>query len=486
MEIQNFVQRMNNASKIEVNTECLVNRIKKDENLQRELERQIKGILVMKDEYSDEEVIKKLNLPNLNKATLREMAESTGEKIYERLINLKDVKLRLQTLNNIKKNMNDGFVRPQYGVNEKNMITVKEPALGRLDNLDMFQLFGFSKEIKFERFEDLYKFLMKINKVIVKKEERSAFIVVGLTLYTTIKPVYITDLRNMFCEAWEVENKDRLVNGKWLESIKQVRAECSSVTTENIHIFQKIYEEIEVAINQTKQLEEEGVIEKHWYSFPSPDDACTEEVRAEMIEEHLYWERIYKENYDTLVSQYLELKAKMETSEIVTKDILKLMMDERIEQKLEETNKYVEQRFKFNFDKCEDDLRNRGFSEGHINAQKEKFKEINMKINKFYNLPDFKIAGEEFDENVFGFMFSGRNRVAGAKVIALENDEDGGMVYSVKVGKGKTAKVIAKKGSLHKTLDIIFDSGEVETVTEKNKKDSIRNAVLLIVNKLLQ
>jgi hypothetical protein len=450
MDIKKFAEKMTQTSNIKIDFALLREWIERVAKQLSDVIYEIEDLLNFEgdDQITDKEIASLLNLANINRATIEaKIAEEPNNAIYPLIIKMKELTTKLQALENVKKNANNSYIKPKFTVNTANKITVAEPALARLTDHEIKATTKYWTKLEFNTFEELYSFLVRFGKLIEKREGESNFIVVGLKLFT--------NLRYYGAEAVEIE-----FNRK-------------NVTTENYKEFEGIYNKLYPLFYLTKECIETGYMEEMYPgTFPYPDKDSPDYM--DDITEHIEYERRHIQAIERMYAECLKFK-EQEGAEIETKT------EEKTENNIEKPFIKV-----YDYEKLTEKMIGYGWTEDVIQSNIDKLKAVEQKTNENYYKDNIVIVGEEpGNETSFAFMLVGRQKLVGVRAIPKEKDEEGNLPYSVQINKA-VIKMIAPKGSLHKTLILEFPDGQIVEVKGKNKKDNIKTALTIAVNHIIK
>jgi len=306
MELETFLQQLNKISNVEIDEEYLNKLFRATYSRLNDLEVYIKGKLKV-DNYTEEIVKNILNLPNLNNKTLSDKLAETGEEIYERILETRKLKHKKQSLENIKKNIDDGNIKPIYTLNIENKINISKPALKSLEFEEIMRLTQFGNVQVFERIEVLKDFLLEYESVVRNKKLQSSYLIKGLTLYFNYEYISEHTILNKFRDSYfkreEVKKDNRNASASTLRQLFAKIGEGSeSIVLDNYELFESIYNQYKDGISLTKQLIKEGILEEQYYGFPHPDWCLYEEGKLKALEE----DREIKERYKRKLDRFVE------------------------------------------------------------------------------------------------------------------------------------------------------------------------------------
>ncbi|MBV7276455.1 hypothetical protein I6U48_26600 [Clostridium sp. PL3] len=490
MDINKFVENMNIKSRRQVFTKKLKvfidNKNTEIQTIKLQIIKEL-GIL----EYDEKIVMKALNIKNLNRKTIEDQVVFTGERIYTLLSELKTAITKLQGYENLQKNIIDGYISPKYGVNAIGLIGVAEPALARLTYSEIGSLLGFTHIKTFDTFKKLCAFINKYKEIIIKIEEESSFIVVGMTLFCTLERVELWDIAGRF----EREYTDIHINDIPFEPLeimregfKKLKEGRMKITVENFELFDKIYKEMSPKIEPTKCAKAEGLLEEEWFAF-FPLDGVSEEAlndpfyeynRENLIKEHEDVKKSKEDWFNDLYNQYTFLKEKMEKGNTIS---AKEETTSKI--KIEKTKPFeiYESGKEANIAK----MRSRGWSEELIERNLLRIKKIEDDINNSYYNSYYTICEEQYYDTIFDFVASGKGQLKVLRMIFDSKNEDGDMIYDLYVhikDIRHILKVVAPKGTAHRTLVVTLPDNTIQTYTASNKKSNIKQMAVGVLNTL--
>lgn len=348
MNIEKFVENLNKLSKVKV---CRIGTLKNSIYAKKEEIKNKKGEILDELEemgfnfskYEEKEVIKALNLPNINRKTLEDKITTTGKKVYILIDELKTLNTDLQGYENFEKNIDkEEYIHPKFGINVNGGVTVAEPALARLEWSFITSMLGFNTSIDFPSFSMLYNFIKTCRPCLgVRENNQNSFIVVGMTLFCDFTRIEEWDITKAYEEAIEefYNNRYGLCGADALKEIRANRARAKFVTGETYAIFDKIYTELYPIFENTKIAIKNGLLNEPWFgSLPKnsirnkvdglddmPFGASTNE---ELDVEHLEGLKLRMDEFNSLYNQYMELKSMVDKGEDITgitkeKEILK-------------------------------------------------------------------------------------------------------------------------------------------------------------------
>lgn len=321
MNVNKFVENLNKLSKVKV---CGIGTLKNSISTKKEEIKNKKGEILDEldkmgfdiSKYEEKEVIKALNLPNINRNTLEERITTTGKRIYILIDELKTLNTDLQGFENFEKNIDkDGYIHPKFGVNVKGLVSVAEPGLARLEENFITFLLGYDTYIKFSTFDSLYNFIKTYRPCLgVRENNQNSFIVVGMTLFFDFRSVEPWDITKAYeSKVKELYNKD---------AVYVTSARGQFVTGETYKFFDEIYNELLPILNNTKIAKECGMVAEKWFGSlpqnyfdtrdPMPFGTNSNE---ELEQEHLEGLKIRMYEFNNLYNQYIELKIKVEKGE---------------------------------------------------------------------------------------------------------------------------------------------------------------------------
>lgn len=467
MELNTFIKEVNTQSNIKINkgyfdklTAYTLERIE-------ELEKYIAKELSL-NEYDEAVVKEKLKLPNLSNKLLNEKFEESGNELYEKLLELRRLNFKEQSLNAIKENMAEYCIKPAYSINSGNMITLSKPTLNSLSFEEIKLLTGFESYKCFDSIENLYIFLNKYEPVIQKEKGLSPYLIKGLTLYCNFEYISEDDIIRNFRDGYmkrEIYRVDNSNPSTLRTSFREIRDEYVHITKNNYKLFEEIYNKYKDGIELTKQLIEEGVIEERYCSFFHPDCCLDEEDKLKALKEDKRVKEEIRTRLNGLVEKLYSVK-------------------EQINNNQRETEEYSINRGSsiYNIDEAIESLRRRGFSQEHIQGQVKRLEDWNRGISENKDKDNYVLVyADSVGEMASDFIFAGKGKVLVIRVLCSKN-EYGDFVYTL--GMEDSPLIIAKKGSLHKKLNIQYTDGVVEEVTSNSKVENIRNAMVTVVNRI--
>ena len=539
MNINKFVENLNKLSKVKVHEiGTLKNSIytKKEEikNKKSEILDELEEMGFNFAKYEEKEVIKALNLQNINRNTLEERITTTGKHIYTLINELKTLNTALQGYENFEKNIDqDGYIHPKFSVNVKGLVSVAEPGLARLEKSFITSMLGYSTSIEFLTFDDLYSFIKTYRPSLgIREDNQNSFIVVGMRLFFDFKRVEEWDITKDYEEKIE-EFYNNLYGLDGLDALREIRANrarAKFVTGKTYAIFDKIYSELYPIFQNTKTAIKNGLLTEPWFgSLPKnsirnkvdglgymPFGASTNE---ELETEHLEGLKIRMDEFNNLYNQYIELKAKVDKGEDITgitkeKEILNQIRESfkrRVssESELDEIIKKYETKAEvkaepkqeqltltlsepaklkiYDLEKNREIMNGYGWSDEVIEKNIEEIKATEDRLNANFNSPSFVICAEQGSDTVFDFLLSGKQQIKGVRMLFDSKMEEGDTTYDLYVrvkGVRHIVKVTAPKGTAHRTLIATLPDGTTQTYTASNKKNNIRQIVVGVFNTL--
>lgn len=467
MGLDTFIKEVNIQSNIKINKvyfdKLTLDTIDRIEKLKKYIAKELKM-----NEYNEAIVKEKLKLPNFSNKLLNEKFEESSNELYEKLLELRRLNFKEQSLNAIKENMAGQCVTPTYSINSGNMITLSKPTLNSLTYDEIKMLTGFQWHKSFDSMDNLYIFLKKCGPVIKKEKNLSSFLIKGLTLYCSFEYISGDDIIHKFRDSYmkrEIYRVDSSNTSTLRTSFREIRDEYAHITKNNYKLFEEIYIRYKDDIELTKQLIEKGVIEERYYSFFHPGCYIYEEDRVNALEE----DRRVKEEIRTSLNRLVE--------ELYS-------VKEQINNNQRDTEEYSINRgsYIYNIEEAMESLRQRGFSEEHIQGQVKRLEDWNRGISENKDKNNYVLVYDDsVGEMASDFLFAGKGKVLVIRVVCSKS-KYGDYIYTL--GMEDSPMIIAKKGSLHKKLNIKYNDGFVEEVTSKSKVENIRNAMVTIVNRI--
>lgn len=515
MNINKFVENLNKLSKVKVHEiGTLKNSIytKKEEikNKKSEILDEFEEMGFNFSKYEEKEVIKALNLPNINRNTLEERIATTGKHIYTLINELKTLNTTLQGYENFEKNIDqDGYIHPKFSVNVKGLVSVAEPGLARLEKSFITSMLGYSTSIEFLTFDDLYSFIKTYRPSLgIREDNQNSFIVVGMRLFFDFKRVEEWDITKAY-EEKVIEYYNNRYKLDELKEIRENRRRAKFVTAETYEIFDKLYTELYPILENTKTAIKNGLLTEPWFAS-LPKNSIKDKIdgmddmpfgansNEELEAEHLEGLKLRMDEFHNLYNQYAELKSMVDNGEdIAGKTKLDEMMKKyeikaevKAEQKQEQltltlcepTNMKI-----FNMDKNREIMRGYGWAEEIIERNIAKIQSVEDKINSNFNSPTFEICGGQNSDEVYDFICAGRGKIIATRMVIDRKVDSDDISYNIWFSFNKvrqTLTVTAPKGSAHRTLIVTLPDGEIQTYTASNKKNNIRQITTAILNTL--
>lgn len=499
MNIEKFVENLNRLSKVKVyGMSILKNSIstkkeeiknKKDEILD-ELEEMGSNFTI----YNEKEVIKALNLPNINRETLKEKIINTGKQIYILIDELKTLNTALQGFENFERNIDkEGYIHPKFSVNVKGLVSVAEPGLSRLENDFIRSVLGFYRCTEFNSFDSLYNFIKKFRPMMgVRKNNQNSFIVVGMTLYYDFRSVELWDITEAYkSKVKELYNQDAPCT---------LNARSKFVTGKTYGLFNEVYNELLPILENTKVAKECGVLKKEiWFgslpkgyfkdeTYAMPFGGANSNEELEIEHQEGLKERI--DEFNSLYNQYSELKVQVEKGEDITgitkeKEIINMIRkgfrtramsrlygkgivrseegieteidtimknldieaevkeEIKVEPKQEEVKPEIKPDTKvteiveptnmkiFDMDKNREIMRGYGWAEDIIEKNIAEIQAVEDKINSNFNSPTFEICGVQNSDEVYDFICAGRGKIIATRMVIDRKVDSDDISYNI-------------------------------------------------------
>jgi hypothetical protein len=334
VDINKFLEQMNKKSKIKINETYVMREIKEAEIFIKKLKNEILNEISSKSkEYKEAEVKKALSLEKLNNESLNERLKQTGENVYELLITLKMIDSRRKSLQNVKDNIEKGYIKPKYTLNAVNMVTMAEPSLNSAPKEYIKNITGLKYAITFDSLEKIYGFLKKYNKIIAKVAEQSSFLIKGLTLYTTFEVFMPKSILNAYRDLYKNKYADEFRGMKSMsESSDYYNSKVRHIENSKTYgCFKEVWEEYKDKLHQSADLIREGYTE-----FPisyagifTPEDCPYEgqpyeSSRNEMIKESIDTRRYYEDELYEAMDEFEEFKTYYNEADLNKRDTIEL------------------------------------------------------------------------------------------------------------------------------------------------------------------
>ncbi|MFT8347350.1 hypothetical protein [Clostridium saccharoperbutylacetonicum] len=502
MNIEKFAENLNKLSKVKVYDisslkTYIFNSKEAIKRKKTEILNELREMGFSISTYEEKEVIKTLGLPNINRQTLDGRIATTGKHIYILINELKTLNTHIQGLENLERNIDkDGYIHPKFGVNVNGMVSVAEPALGRLSDLLIEQVIGFDRYTKFEDFDSLYNFIKQYRPMMgVREDNQNSFIVVGMTLFYDFKRV----------EEWDItkEYEKRIMEMYKDDHIFVQCARWHFVTGETYNIFNEIYNSLYPVLENTKIAIKNGLLSEKWLGslpkgyFPDKKEDDMDlfpfgiNSNEELELEHKERLEARMSEFNNLCNQYMELKAKINNGENIAK-IVKIeeitnKLKERLRRKAKisvltkmcgikefpsvkeiekanidynklsievekETDKMVkkyeikaetkQEQLKvvepahmkiYDLEKNREIMQGYGWSNEVIEKNIAEIKATEDRLNTNFNSPSFVICAEQGNDTVFDFLLSGKKQIKGVRMLFDSKTEDGDTVYDLYV-----------------------------------------------------
>ncbi|MBZ9621421.1 hypothetical protein G9F71_000755 [Clostridium sp. FP2] len=334
IDINKFLEQMNKKSNIEINETYLMREIEEAEVYIKKLKNKIlKEISSKSKEYKEAEVKEALSLEKVNNESLKERLKQTGENVYELLITLKMIDGRRKSLQNVKDNIKDGYIKPKYTLNSANMVTMAQPALNFLSEGCIKKIAGFEYSIIFGKLEEIYEFLKKYNKIITKVAHQSSFIIKGLTLYTTFNLFMPDSVLGAYEDLYKVKYSDefREMKSPTERAIYYNSTIRHIVNNKNHGCFKEVWEEYKYRLSQSAELIKSGYMEFpiSYNGIITPDDCPYEgqpyeNTRYKMIKENIDTRRYYENELYVAMFEFEEYKTYKDKVDLNKKDTIEL------------------------------------------------------------------------------------------------------------------------------------------------------------------
>ncbi|MEG0774370.1 hypothetical protein [Clostridium sp.] len=467
MELSILIKEINKQSNIKINKgyyhKLTVDTIARIEELEDYITKELNI-----DEYNEVMVKEKLKLQSMSNKLLIDKLEESENVIYEKLLELRRLNFKEQSLDGVKKNMMEQCIRPTYSINSGNMITLSKPTLNSLTFDEIKLLTGFESYKSFNSIENLYDFLIRYESLIQKEKEMSSYLIKGLTLYCNFEYICEDDIIQKFSYRYmkqEMYRIDKSNPATLRASLMKIRDECICITGKNYKLFEEIYDKYKGDIELTKQLIEEGMLKERYYSFFSPDSCIYEEDRLKVLEEDMRIKEGIRTRLNGLIVE------------------LNLIKEQINNQRCTDCSSKNQHKDIYSINETIENLKKRGFSEEHIEVQVKKLEGWNRVISENRNKNHYVLLHDDCSgEIVSDFLFAGKGKVLVIRVICSKNNY-GDFAYTLCMENSPV--IIVKKGSLHRKLNIQYSDGTVEEVVSKSKIENIRNAMIRIVNRIL-